>query len=286
MSSTNKTANYELSQFVGTDIPSILSDYNGDMRKIDAGIAEVATSAGSSASAVSALAGRVTTAENNITTLNGALEVTNQRSIQNQTAITAVQGVIPSDASTENLLATVGEVSDVADNVRGVDDRVQAIETVVPSTASSSNKLTSTSDVQNMISGIETETEIDCGTLTLASGYTVKQWVKALNDLIYGVVHGTANADKVVKKIMINGSYMYPTRLSRTTSYSYQTIGAGEYVMHNEAENLYGFVWFNIYADDIENSYAYVVPTASGTTAGDCSTSTAGLPTGKVYLYV
>lgn len=128
MSSTNKTANYELSQFVGTDIPSILSDYNGDMRKIDAGIAEVATSAGSSASAVSALAGRVTTAENSITSLNGALEVTNQRSIQNQTAITAVQGVIPSDASTENLLATVDEVGDVADNVRGVDTRVQAVE--------------------------------------------------------------------------------------------------------------------------------------------------------------
>lgn len=147
MSSTNKTANYELSQFVGTDIPSILSDYNGDMRKIDAGIAEVATSAGSSASAISALAGRVTTAENSITTLNGALEVTNQRSIQNQTAITGVQGVIPSDASTENKLATVEEVGDVADNVRGVDDRVQAIEAVVPSTASSSNKLATMADL-------------------------------------------------------------------------------------------------------------------------------------------
>lgn len=113
MSSTNKTANYELSQFVGTDIPSILSDYNGDMRKIDAGIAEVATSAGSSASAVSALAGRVTTAENSITSLNGALEVTNQRSIQNQTAITAVQGVIPSDASIENQLATKKDLGGV-----------------------------------------------------------------------------------------------------------------------------------------------------------------------------
>lgn len=142
MSSTNKTANYELSQFVGTDIPSILSDYNGDMRKIDAGIAEVATSAGSSASAVSALAGRVTTAENSITSLNGALEVTNQRSIQNQTAITAVQGVIPSDASTENLLVTNEVVSDIADDVRGIND-------VIPANASTSNKLATMSDIQN-----------------------------------------------------------------------------------------------------------------------------------------
>lgn len=38
MSSTNKTTNYDLSQFIGTDKPAWLSDYNGDMGKIDAGI--------------------------------------------------------------------------------------------------------------------------------------------------------------------------------------------------------------------------------------------------------
>ena len=36
MTATNKTANYELSQFVGTDRPTWLGDYNGDMAKIDA----------------------------------------------------------------------------------------------------------------------------------------------------------------------------------------------------------------------------------------------------------
>lgn len=38
MASTNKTTNYELSQFIGTDKPAWLSDYNQDMAKIDAGI--------------------------------------------------------------------------------------------------------------------------------------------------------------------------------------------------------------------------------------------------------
>lgn len=38
MASTNKTANYNLSQFIGTDKPAWLSDYNQDMSKIDAGI--------------------------------------------------------------------------------------------------------------------------------------------------------------------------------------------------------------------------------------------------------
>lgn len=36
MTATNKTENYDLSQFVGTDRPTWLVDYNGDMAKIDA----------------------------------------------------------------------------------------------------------------------------------------------------------------------------------------------------------------------------------------------------------
>ena len=36
MTATNKTANYNLSQFVGSDRPTWLGDYNSDMSKIDA----------------------------------------------------------------------------------------------------------------------------------------------------------------------------------------------------------------------------------------------------------
>lgn len=38
MSSTNKTTNYDLSQFVGSDKPAWLADYNSDMSKIDTGL--------------------------------------------------------------------------------------------------------------------------------------------------------------------------------------------------------------------------------------------------------
>ena len=38
MASTNKTTYYELSQYLGTDKPTYLVDYNGDMAKIDAGV--------------------------------------------------------------------------------------------------------------------------------------------------------------------------------------------------------------------------------------------------------
>lgn len=38
MSSTNKTEHYNLSQYIGTDKPTYLGDYNSDMAKIDTGI--------------------------------------------------------------------------------------------------------------------------------------------------------------------------------------------------------------------------------------------------------
>ena len=63
MASTNKTANYNLSQFVGSDKPAWLSDYNQDMTKIDTGIknaADTATSASGSASAATTAIGDLT----------------------------------------------------------------------------------------------------------------------------------------------------------------------------------------------------------------------------------
>ena len=45
MASTNKTSHYELSQYVGTDKPTYLTDYNNDMSAIDTGIYNAQTKA-------------------------------------------------------------------------------------------------------------------------------------------------------------------------------------------------------------------------------------------------
>lgn len=73
MSSTNKTTNYELSQFVGTDKPAWLGDYNSDMLKIDTavhGVASTATGADGKAdantTAIGTLANLTTTAKTNL----------------------------------------------------------------------------------------------------------------------------------------------------------------------------------------------------------------------------
>ena len=52
MTATNHTENYNLSQFVGTDRPTWLVDYNGDMAKIDAQMKQNAHDIASAAAGV------------------------------------------------------------------------------------------------------------------------------------------------------------------------------------------------------------------------------------------
>lgn len=56
MTATNHTNNYNLSQFTGTDRPTWLGDYNGDMSKIDAQLKKNADGIASSASALKVVA--------------------------------------------------------------------------------------------------------------------------------------------------------------------------------------------------------------------------------------
>ena len=67
MSSTNKTTNYELSQFLGSDKPAWLVDYNGDMQKID-------TQMKANADAATAAQTKANTADGKADTNAGAIQ--------------------------------------------------------------------------------------------------------------------------------------------------------------------------------------------------------------------
>lgn len=124
MSSTNKTANYQLSQFVGTDIPSILNDYNGDMRKIDSAIHNASVAGGDNASAIAEL--QSTTARHT-TEINGLTSTLN-----------SVSG---------RVVGLEESVVDVTSDVGDIKTRVDNIDTLIPATASASNKLATIGDV-------------------------------------------------------------------------------------------------------------------------------------------
>lgn len=73
MSSTNKTTNYNLSQYIGTDKPTYLGDYNGDMLKIDTQLKANADSASNAASKAGAAQAVASDASKKVQTLNDSV---------------------------------------------------------------------------------------------------------------------------------------------------------------------------------------------------------------------
>ena len=103
MSSTNKTTNYELSQYIGTDKPTYLGDYNSDMLKIDTAIKNAAddastavttaNSASSTASDASTAASTATTTANTAKDTADLAKTTAETAATNAAAaLTAAQG--------------------------------------------------------------------------------------------------------------------------------------------------------------------------------------------------
>lgn len=73
MSSTNKTTNYKLSQYIGTDKPTYLGDYNSDMLKIDTQLKANADSASKAVSAAGAAQAVAADASKNVQNLNDSV---------------------------------------------------------------------------------------------------------------------------------------------------------------------------------------------------------------------
>lgn len=152
MSSTNKTANYQLSQFVGNDIPSILNDYNGDMRKIDTAIKEVANAGGDNATAVAELQATVGQHTTEIGGLNSTVNSLSGRVI-------GVESKIPANASAENKLITAEDIPEIP-SVEQLEQDVSGIKSVIPSNASASNKLVTVDDVPDPTDISELEADV------------------------------------------------------------------------------------------------------------------------------
>lgn len=68
MASTNKTTHYELSQYVGNDKPTYLTDYNNDMSNIDTGIYNAQTKADTAESKATIADGKAVQAQGDATT--------------------------------------------------------------------------------------------------------------------------------------------------------------------------------------------------------------------------
>lgn len=69
MGATNSTLHYQLSQFISTDKPAWLQDYNGDMQKIDTGINGALTAAESAQNSADSASSGVSTLSDSVSAL-------------------------------------------------------------------------------------------------------------------------------------------------------------------------------------------------------------------------
>lgn len=124
MASTNKTTNLELSQYVSSDKPTYLVDYNSDMAKIDTGVhtAQVTADTASTAAtnAQTTAEGAQTTASTAITnaataqtTANGAISnigtLANLDTVNKANLVGAINEVNTSAVSSANILAGLAD---------------------------------------------------------------------------------------------------------------------------------------------------------------------------------
>lgn len=193
---TNHTSNYELSQFIGTDKPTFLGDYNGDMLKIDtaiAGVGVTATAADTKAdNAITAAGNAASTASDAATLANTANTNANSALATAGNAATAASaaGTAASAADTKATAANtaIGDLTQLTTTAKT--DLVAAVNEVnaKPSgggTAASTTYDNTTSgltatDVQAAIDEINArEDEHDLGTgvslityTTFANAYT------------------------------------------------------------------------------------------------------------------
>ena len=144
MAHTNSTANYELSQFLGTDKPAWLVDYNSDMLKIDTALKNNADSASTNAEDIQelqdaigaeGLTGRITDIENDVGDIKTEIgSVTLPTTAQSLTgAIAELKGV--NDDQTTAIGQNANNITQVGGAVEGVSQLAYTIANVYDSSA-------------------------------------------------------------------------------------------------------------------------------------------------------
>lgn len=113
MASTNKTTNYNLSQYIGSDKPTYLGDYNADMLKIDT---QMKTNADNIATAISGVESATTTANTANATANTANSTANTA---NSTASSANTTANNAQSTANSALATATTAQTSANTALG-----------------------------------------------------------------------------------------------------------------------------------------------------------------------
>lgn len=124
MSSTNKTTNYSLSQYIGTDKPTYLGDYNSDMLKIDNAIHGVNATATNANQTAGNADSKATKATQDVTALEGRVgnletsvgNIKDKDSTQDAQIAQLTSQLVVAKETANNALSVANEASGKIDN--------------------------------------------------------------------------------------------------------------------------------------------------------------------------
>ena len=162
MASTNSTTHYELSQYIGTDKPTYLVDYNQDMSKIDAGIYGAKSEADTNTTSIGTLSSLQTTEKSNLV---GAVNEVNTNSTNNATSIGTLSNLTTTEKS--NLVGAINELKSEADGNKTNIGTLANLETTEKS---------------NLVGAVN-EVDGNIGSLSSLSTNTKTNVVSAINEI-------------------------------------------------------------------------------------------------------
>ena len=113
MGATNTTSHYNLSQFVSTDKPAWLQDYNGDMAKIDAGIDAAKVAADTAQTTANAASGAATQNTNDITALTTTVTGQGSNITALQLAVNTINSLIGNGTPTTTDQTIIGAINEI-----------------------------------------------------------------------------------------------------------------------------------------------------------------------------
>ena len=114
MGATNKTTNYELPIFVGTDKPAWLVDWNGAMSDIDTAIKEAKTAGENAQTTANTATSDISTLSSSVSTLSGTVASQGTAISGNTGAINTINSLIGNGEPTTQDKTIIGAINEIA----------------------------------------------------------------------------------------------------------------------------------------------------------------------------
>lgn len=122
MSSTNKTTNLELSQFLGSDSPKWLTDYNSDMEKIDTGYQTVKAQADATDLVVGGHTSSISTLQDTVTSQGTAITGLRTDVNGNSGSINTINSLIGNGEPTTTDKTLIGAINELDSDINSMSD--------------------------------------------------------------------------------------------------------------------------------------------------------------------